>query len=97
MNNAGACANHAQFLRTPARMKSSLLPTEIWLFSGVEVALVPALLWFIRRFLTDAPNHGSKNDARVTSIENASLLGSPIASGSNISQTVQTGISDLDL
>ncbi len=66
-----------------------LWENRTWLFSGAGVALVSFLLWLVRRLRTTAPSPRSESAASVASIENALVIASPIASGSNISQTVQ--------
>jgi len=60
-----------------------------WLFSGAGIAALTLLLWFVRRLRTAGLRPRSENYTEGARVENASLSGSPIASGSNISQTVQ--------
>ena len=64
-----------------------------WIFSGVGVSIIVAALWVFRRFFL--PPSPSSVPSNVTKIESSSLSGSPVATGSNISQTVQiTNISN---
>lgn len=60
-----------------------------WLFSGAGIAAVTLLIWLVRHLRTVALHPKSEGVTAGARIENASLFASPIASGSNISQTIQ--------
>jgi hypothetical protein len=57
-----------------------------WLFSGIGVALVGLLFQVFVR------GRVSRNSAVVSADRNSSVLGSPVASGSNITQVVNLGV-----
>ena len=66
-------------------------PMYQWLFDGVGGAVVVALgAWILRRAFksADVP----VTTVRVRASENASLVGSPVATGSNITQVVNLGL-----
>lgn len=53
-----------------------------WVFSGIGVAVLGFLGFIVRKFFE------RKGDSAVISASRSSVVGSPVASGSNISQTV---------
>ena len=63
-----------------------LWENRTWLFSGVGVAALTALIRFVRRLWVPAKQ--PSRTAEIAAIENASLVDSPIAIGSNISQVI---------
>jgi hypothetical protein len=73
-----------------------LWENRTWLFSGVGVSALTALVWFVRRLWVPAKQPSITAEGAAT-IENASLVGSPVAMGPNISEVIHapptTGIS----
>ena len=58
---------------------------KTWLFSGLGVALVLGIL----RYIFKPSSHGTTNQSStIRDVANSSLMGSPIATGSNITQNV---------
>jgi|HubBroStandDraft_2_1064218.scaffolds.fasta_scaffold407407_2 hypothetical protein len=69
-----------------------VLDNKTWIFSGVGClalgGLVKAVVWLLRR-RAQTPTPG---DVSATAITSSSMIGSPVATGSNISQNVSINI-----
>jgi hypothetical protein len=63
-----------------------------WLFDGIGATIVGGLIvWAIIRFLSASREQPRGSAVEVRADHGASLTGSPIANGSNITQTINIG------
>jgi hypothetical protein len=66
-----------------------ILDNKEWLFSGIAVAVIAAVIGVFYRRFVDRPSQSNSNV--VSADRNGSVFASPQASGTNINQTINIG------